>query len=140
VATYKNPTKEDAALLIQLLKMNNNNPQMENAMKWFDKDLNAKTYAEFKEKFPEGSEGNQYFNMILGNYELAGVLVSHGLLNENLYFDMSPIGFIWEKVAPIVEGARKEMSPQLWENAVWLAERQKKWLKTVWKPNLAWKK
>jgi hypothetical protein len=64
--------------------------------------------------------------------------VSHGLLNENLYFDMSPIGFVWEKVAPIVNGARKT-SPQLWENVVWLAERQKKWTKTVWKPKLAWK-
>ena len=30
-------------------------------------------------------------------------------------------------------------SEALWENAVWLAERQKQWSKTVWKANLAWK-
>ncbi|HKT21418.1 MAG TPA: hypothetical protein VJR06_02165 [Nitrososphaerales archaeon] len=135
---YKAPTKQDADLLIKLLRMDSN-PQMEHAMTWLDEEFKAKTYAEFKKSSPEGTAANRNFGRIMGGFELAGALVSHGLLNENLYFDLSPIGAIWERLGPIVEGQRKEMDPQLWENAVWLAERQKKWLKTVWKPKLAWK-
>jgi hypothetical protein len=52
---------------------------------------------------------------------------------------MSGIGFIWPKLENIVTGMRKEMDESLWENAVWLANRQKQWKKEVWRPNLAWK-
>lgn len=139
MATYKKPTKDDAEILLRLMKMNDT-PQMEEAMDWFDSGFKAKTHAEFKEKYPEGSPGAKHFNRVMTQFELAGALVSHGILNENLYFDVSGIGFIWEKLGPIVEGARKEMSPMLWENAAWLAERQKKWSRTVWKPDMAWKR
>ncbi|MDG6986005.1 MAG: hypothetical protein JRM73_04580 [Nitrososphaerota archaeon] len=135
---YKKPTFEDAQLLIKLVTLGFNEVN-EEAMTWFERDFRSKTWADFKKTYPEGSPGMQYLGRIMAQYELAGVLVSHGLLNEDLFFDMSPIGFNWGKLEPIVEGARKEM-PVLWENAVWLAERQKKWAKTVWKPNLAWKK
>jgi hypothetical protein len=139
MVAYKKPTVRDAEILIKLLRMGNS-PDMRPAMTWFDKEFKAKSYAEFKRKYPDGSPGSGYFGEIMTQLELAGVLVSHGLLNENLFFDMSGIGFMWERVGPIVAGMRKEMSPVLYENAVWLAERQKKWSKTVWKPNLAWKR
>ena len=60
-------------------------------------------------------------------------------MNENLYFDFSAVGFMWEKVGKIVPEMQKEMDPSLWENAVWLAERQMEWKKEVWKPDLKWK-
>jgi len=139
MAAYKRPTKDDADLLIRMMEMSSNS-RMQEAMTWFDKEFKAKNYAEFKEKYPMGSPGNDHFGMIVGQFELAGVLVSHGLLNENLYFDFSGIGFVWDRLGAIIEGQRKEMGPALWENAVWLAERQKKWSKSVWKPKLAWKR
>jgi len=138
MAAYKRPTKDDAELYLRLVAMSSN-PRMQEAMTWFDNDFKAKDYAEFKEKFPIGSPGNAHFGMIVGQFEVAGAFISHGLLNENLYFDLSGIGFIWDRLGPIIEGQRKEMGPALWENAVWLAERQKKWSKSVWKPKLAWK-
>jgi len=140
LAAYKRPTKDDAELLMRMMEMSSSNPRMEQAMTWFSDEFKTKDYAEFKEKYPAGSPGSNYFGMMVGQFELAGALVSHGLLNENLYFDMSGIGFVWDKLGPIVEGQRKEMGSALWENAVWLAARQKKWSKSVWKPNLAWKR
>jgi hypothetical protein len=139
MATYKKPTAQDAELLIKLMQMGSR-AENQAAMAWFSSDFKAKNYSEFKKKYPDGSPGDQYFGRLMAQLELEGVLVSHGLLNENLYFDMSGIGFMWERVGPIVAGMRKEMSSNLYENAVWLAERQKKWAKTVWKPNLVWKK
>ena len=139
MAAYKKPDKEDADLLLRLMEVGNT-PEATDAMAWFGKDFDAKNYKEFKAKYPDGSPGDRHFGTLMTRLELDGVLVSHGLLNENLYFDFSGIGFMWPKLGPIVEGARKEMKSQaLWENAVWLAERQKQWSKTVWKPNLAWK-
>jgi hypothetical protein len=135
----KKPTADDAKILL-MLHESNNTPGMREAMTWASSMPAVKSFQEFKSKFPEGSEGARHVGEILGSFEMAGVLVSHGLLNENLYFDMSGIEFMWPKFEKIVTGMRKEMGPALFENAVWLAERQKKWKKKVWKPDLAWKK
>lgn len=134
----KRATAEDARILLQLLEIHNS-PQWQEAMTWFTKEFSAKNYQEFKSKYPEGSEGAMHVGQILGSFETAGVFVSHGLLNEDLYFDLSGIGFMWKKLEKIVSGMQKETDPSLWENAAWLAERQKQWKKDVWKPSLAWK-
>jgi len=76
---------------------------------------------------------------ILSQFEIAGALISHGLLNENLYFDVSGMQFLWPRFEKIIPGWRKDAGEALWENAVWLAERQKKWQREVWKPGLKWK-
>lgn len=134
----KQATKHDAEILLSLYQTFNT-PQMRESMNWFAKDFSAKDFKEFKTKYPMHSAGAEHVSRILTEYEVAGALVSHGLLNENLYFDVSGIGFAWEKLGPIIAGWQKEAGPQLWENAVWLAARHKKWLKNVWKPNLKWK-
>ncbi len=131
-------THEDADVLLKLTQTTDT-PQMQEAMDWFSKEFSAKDYKEFRKKYPIGSEGNNNISRILVSFELAGVLVSHGVLNEDLYFDLSGIGFIWPRLEKIVAGMRKEMDESLFENAVWLAERQKKWHKEVWRPNLTWK-
>jgi hypothetical protein len=131
-------TKEDADLLLKLMQFTDT-PQMVEAMNWFSKGFSAKDYKEFQKKYPNGSAGENHFSRIISSFELAGVLVSQGLLSEDLYFDMSGIGFIWPRLEKIVSGMRKEMDESLWENAVWLANRQKQWRKEVWRPNLDWK-
>jgi hypothetical protein len=117
-----------------------NTPDFRDSMQWFAKSFEAKDYKDFKSKYPAGSEELSHIGRILGSFEIAGVFVSHGLLNEDLYFDASGIGFVWGKVEKIIPGWQKDSDPALWENAVWLAERQKEWKKEVWKPNQAWKK
>ena len=134
----KKPTKRDAEILMQLFAMNDT-PQMRESGEWFMKEYSAKDYKEFKAKYPEGSPERMHVNDILSSFEFAGALISHGIINENLYFDTSGIEFLWPKLADIIPDWQKEVSPALWENAVWLAERQKQWKKKVWKPGLKWK-
>ncbi|MDA4137454.1 MAG: hypothetical protein OK449_10720 [Thaumarchaeota archaeon] len=134
----KKATTKDAEILLKLYDMLST-PQMQESMTWFAKEFSAKDYKEFKSKYPIGSDALMHVGRVLGSFEMAGVLISHGVLNENLYFDSSGLQFIWQKVEKIIPGWQKEAGPALWENAVWLAERQKQWQKEVWKPGLAWK-
>ncbi len=76
---------------------------------------------------------------VLGFYGFAGVLVSHGLLNENLYFDTINIGVIWNKIIHIIPEWQKEAGPTQLENFAWLARRHRKWKRDVWKPGHKWK-
>ena len=133
------PTKADAELLLNFFRTTST-PENIEAGRWFATQFKPqKNYKKFKRKYPPNSQGFNNVSIVLSNLETAGVLVSHGLLNENLYFDVSGIGFIWQQLAPIIPGWQKEAGANLWENAVWLAERQKWWLKNVWKPGLKWK-
>ena len=134
----KKPTKDDAEVFLMLME-SQRDPRSEEGMRWFMTEFDAKDYGEFKQKYPPNSEGYRHIGRMLGSFETAGMLVSHGLLNENLYFDASGIGFVWPKLEKIVAGMQKEMGPALWENAAWLAGRQKQWAREVWKPGLAWK-
>jgi hypothetical protein len=132
------PTVKDAEILLKLYSTFDT-PQIEKSMTWFMKEFSAKDYKEFDSKYPRGSDGNMHVGRILATLEIAGVLISNGVLNEDLYFDSSGIEFMWEKLGKIIAGWQKVAGPALWENAVWLAERQKQWKKDVWKPGLAWK-
>jgi len=134
----KRATKQDAKLLLGFIHTFDT-PEMKEAMNWFHEEFSADDYKEFKSKYPKGSPGLRHVGTMLSKYEVAGALVSQGLMNEDLFFDVSEIGFVWEKLGKVISGWQKEASPQLWENAVWLAERQKKWQKEVWKPNQKWK-
>jgi hypothetical protein len=134
----KRATAQDAEILLRLFQTTNT-PQMQESMSWFMTEFSAKNYKEFSAKYPAGSAGMRHLSTVLGSFELAGVLISHGVLNEDLYFDISAIGFLWPSLEKIIPEWQKVAGPALWENAVWLAERQKRWSKEVWKPGLQWK-
>ena len=129
-------TQEDARLIVQLAEFGQTDFSRE-ARRWFFSEFSAKDYNEFVGKYPVGSLEHARMTTILGFFELAGVLVSRGLLNEDLFFDLSfGLQPIWNKVAPIIPGWQKATSPALWENVVWLANRSEAWTKKVWKPKV----
>jgi hypothetical protein len=134
------PTKQDAELLLRLIELFGRGEGRE-ASRWVMTGFAAKDYAEFKKKYPEGSPEFLKVGEVLGFFETAGVLISNGLLNEDVFFDLSfGLTPIWKKLGPIVAGWQKASTPALWENAAWLAKRYERWQKKVWKPNLKWKK
>ena len=133
------PTTKDAELIFDLLELVGTERSQE-ARAWVLREFSAADYDGFIEKYPQGSKEFQHVTTVLGFFEVAGVLVSHGLVNEDLFFDLGfGIGLFWPKLAPIIPGWRKATSAAFWENAVWLEERSQVWSKTVWKPGLKWK-
>lgn len=133
------PTNEDAHLILKLIEIGQSDFQRE-ASRWLQSEFSAKDYPEFNEKYPTGSKEFQQVGTVLGFFETVGVLISHKLLDENVFFDLS-FGFdpVWDKLGPIISGWQKATTPALWENAVWLHKRYLQWQKKVWKPGLSWK-
>jgi len=134
----KKPTRQDAEMLFRLMQAFST-PEDHEAGLWFMKNYSAKDYVEFKSKYPFGSPEFVHISHVLSSYEMAGVLISHGLLNENLYFDSVDVMYVWNMVKDIIPDWQKDAGPALWENYVWLAKRYQWWLKNVWKPNQKWK-
>jgi hypothetical protein len=121
------PTKDDAALFVQILGILTQNKDLMDAINWVTYELNVKTYDEFKEKYPMGSEGFKKFNAYTSIFETIGILVNRELLSEALIFDAWGSLF-WGRVEAIVHGMRKEWKmPRLMENFEIMAKKYPEW-------------
>jgi len=126
------PTKADAQLLLQFFQAIFGNENVMKAVRWTMDMPAVKSYEEFKEKYPPGSEGQMNIMLIGIYYELLGVLLYHKVLNEDLAFDLfrTARAICWDKAEPIVKGMQKDLKwPELLENYEWLAKRQSAWRK-----------
>ena len=87
---------------------------------------------EFRNRYPQGSKEAQMFERFTSKFELAGVLIEYGFLDENLYFDRyGAVQTEWESTKSVVYGIRKEWNePRLRENFELLAIRGSKWLES----------
>ena len=121
------PTKEDAALLLQLLSVMAANEKNSKAANWVFEKLHEKDYDDFKTKYPMGSEGYRNLTTFASNGELIGTLVNQELLSEDLVFDLYG-SMLWERVGPILLGMRKEANmPRLYENFEVCAKKYQTW-------------
>ncbi len=127
------PNIEDAQILLELEHLRQAEPSQK-ANKWFWSEFKPKkiaSYSEFREAYPEGSEGDRHAQEIGNLFELCGVLVNNGLLSEALFFDRYFVKPFWEPLKPIVEGQRDEIEePRLAENFELLYEKEKEWHNT----------
>jgi hypothetical protein len=86
-----------------------------NARLWFLDGLDATNYNEYNEKYSGASMERCHFVAVCGFFELSGTLVNHGLIDQDLYFEIfNPTPF-WKKAKPIVEGMRSKRT-HIYEN------------------------
>lgn len=98
------------------------------AVLWFLEDFDANSYEEYVEKYSGASVGRSHFVTVCGFFELSGVLISHRMIDQNLYFDMfNPTPF-WQKAKFVLEGMRIKR-PHIYENFEALNDRRLKWTK-----------
>ena len=95
---------------------------------WFLDELDASNYKEYHEKYSAGSKEKSHFIAVCGFFELSGTLISHGLINPDIYFDIFNPSPFWHKAKPIVNGMR-ESRPHIYENFEMLSEKRNKWKK-----------
>lgn len=120
------PTQKDAELMIQLYSIGFS-PEMRKVWNWVI-ELEEQKYEDFIKKNPIGSEGWNNFLSIAGYYEMVGVLVKYGTINEDMVLDFHST--VWSKLGPLVKGFQKEReSPRFFENYEYLAKRKAEWLK-----------
>lgn len=98
------------------------------AVLWFLEEFEANSYEEYVEKYSGASVGRSHFVTVCGFFELSGVLISHKMIDQNLYFDMfNPTPF-WQKAKFVIEGMRIKR-PHIYENFEALNDRRLKWTK-----------
>jgi hypothetical protein len=129
------PNAQDAILYIQLLNATQGDTQAE-ARRWVFTDFGAKDYEALNGSYPVGSPERTRLTTVMAFFESVGVLVSRGLLNEDVYFD-APLGFefLWPLVKPLLQGW-KAGDASAWENLEWLGLRFEFWRRESWKPKL----
>ncbi|MFY9614948.1 MAG: hypothetical protein WAT58_06075 [Candidatus Dormiibacterota bacterium] len=131
------PTGQDAILYVQLLNSTQTEAQVV-ARSWVFSKFKAKNYEDLDQQHPVGSSERAQLTTVMAFFESVGVLVSRGLLSEDVYFD-GPLGFeyLWPLVKPLIPGWQKAGgSEATWENVQWLGQRYEVWLKESWKPKL----
>ena len=118
-------TKEEAELCTKIYLHYIGNKHYKNIMHMMNVELpKIKSYEEFKEKYPEGSDGYFYFNLC-GRYgEYLGALHYDGHVPVELVLDgMGSVGYS-DAVHMIVEGIRKETdNPVRYENWQYLGKK-----------------
>ena len=125
-------TRDDINMLLKLAELYNTNYDFE-ATEWFWKEYKEITnFEEFRNKYPQGSKGAQLFERFTSKFELAGILIEYGFLDENLYFDRyGAVQTEWENTKLVIYDIRKEWNyPRFRENFELLAIRGRKWLES----------
>jgi hypothetical protein len=122
--------KSEANSTDTLLKLYQIYDDHRNARLWFLDGLNASNYNEYKEKYSGPSMERSHFIAVCGFFELSGVLVNHGLIDQGLYFEIfNPTPF-WNKAKPIIEGMRNGKSDShYYENFESLNSKRLSWKK-----------
>jgi Domain of unknown function (DUF4760) len=130
--TRKIVTDDDIDMLFRLAELYNTNYDFEAAEWFWGEYRETTTFEEFRNKYPQGSKGAQLFERFTSKFELAGVLIEYGFLDENLYFDRyGAVQTEWESTKSVIYGLRKEWNePRLRENFELLAIRGSKWLES----------
>jgi hypothetical protein len=100
---------------------------------WFLDELESNSYEEYHQKYMGLFTEKSHFMTVCSFFELSGALVSRGLVDTDLYFEIfNPCPF-WEKAKPIVDGMRQKR-PHAYENfeslslkrGLWAEKRQQK--------------
>ena len=122
--------KSEANSTDTLLKLYQIYDDHRNARLWFLDGLDASNYNEYKEKYSGASMERSHFIAVCGFFELSGTLVNHGLIDQNLYFEIfNPTPF-WNKAKPIIEGMRNGKSDShYYENFELLNSKRLSWKK-----------
>jgi len=131
------PTREDANLYLKLLEISQGSAHTE-ARRWVFSDFAVESFDQLNSRHPPGSVERDHLANVMSFYEATAVLVSRGLLHEDVFLD-APLGFevIWPRLKPIVEGWQKSADdPAVWENLQWLGLRMEAWREQQWKTKL----
>ena len=119
---------KDTANIDTLIKLYKIYDGHRDAILWFLEELDVGSYEEYIQKYGGSSIQRSYFIAVCGFFELSGVIVSHTMIDADLYFDMfNPTPF-WNKAKSVVQGMRKKR-PHIYENFEMLNDMRIGWTK-----------
>ncbi len=124
-----NPTHEQGQLQLQLYDLRRES-KLREARDWFNQNFFADSFEEAMRVAPFGSKEGTYFMMVLSYWDQACAYLNHGLLHDQLFFETSGEFFgVWERLKPIVPGAREKFRQKLFAaNLEKAAKRFEQWI------------
>src|SRR5688500_19459741 len=72
-------------ILIKLYKIYDSH---RDAILWFLEELDGDSYEEYIQKYGGSSIQSSYFIAVCGFFELSGVIISHRMIDPDIYFDI----------------------------------------------------
>lgn len=121
------PTHEDAKVLLDLFRLRQD-ARLQEAESWFLRDFRPGEWSDLNTRYPVGTPERARLQTVLRYWEMVGALVDHGLMNDDLLFDvLENAEPIWQRIEPWIGGARAEGGLDTWENIELLVARQHHW-------------
>lgn len=123
-------TYEDANLILKLYELRRED-KMREARQWIAGEFSANSFREFGQKCAPGSQESAYFRMVTSYWDMAGLFVVQGILNEELFIRSAGESVIvWERVRPFIAEMRESLdNPFFLKNLETVAEAHIAWLK-----------
>jgi hypothetical protein len=124
------PDHYDADLLLRLYDLRREE-KLRKARDWFAQEFHADSFEDFLKRYPYGSEGNTFYRMVVGYWDMAASLLNHGLIHEDLFFENNAelLG-VWIRIENLVPRIRETWkSPLFCKNLEQAAEKYEKWMK-----------
>ena len=120
----------DAELLLKLYDLRREE-KLRKAREWFMREFHAVSADDMYKRYPQGSEENGFFRMVVSYWDMAASLVNHGLINEEFFFEnTTEFWLVWIKLKPLVPELRERRKNQhTWTNLETLVEIYEKWMK-----------
>ena len=110
------PTKDDANLMIQLLRWGAAEG-VQDAMNWIWSDDFISDYDEFIVNYPRGSREYGNATKVCGWFESIGTLYKQELISGELLFDWLTVKLPWSRLSGFAKGVRDAAGePRLYEN------------------------
>ena len=121
-------TYEDANLIMELYDLRREE-RLRKARDWFQQ-YSADSLEEYGEKYPPGSEGDAWFRMVVGYWDMAASFLVQGIVHEELFFETSgEMLTAWIRIKPVIGGFRAMLqNPLLVRNLEKAAEKHIAWL------------
>jgi hypothetical protein len=95
-------TYDDVNLILRLYEMRRE-PRLREARAWFGANFKPKTYAEFQQLCPTGSDPNAFARQVMTYWDMVGSFINAGVLNRELFFQSGrELLFVWTRVQAFI--------------------------------------
>jgi hypothetical protein len=100
-------TYDDAQLLLRLYELRRE-PRMRDGRRWFIGTFKAKTFEEWQETCPPGTDANEFYRMVTTYWEMAASFVTSGVLHPDVFcHNCLESLVVWTKVSAFIGRVRE---------------------------------
>jgi hypothetical protein len=91
-------------------------------------EFSASSWDDLRPHYLTGDEMDRHFRMVSSYWDLVAAFVNRGLIDEELFFDVTGEDIIvWSKIEAVVPGMRAHLRPTYLWNLERMARRHKAW-------------